>query len=131
MSKTVTFTDIPRTFRISKNVLLTDISLNITDHTYNNITFDNADIRIILYSGEARKEIEEEKHVDVIERVIEKIRPCRMRWNGYAKYNNYKGMTCDKKCTESKCTKYTNYSEYIRNKQMRTIPEFIKLVVED
>ena len=131
MSKTVTFTNIPRTFRISKNVLLTDISLNITEHTFENITFDNDAVKIILYSGETRKEIEENKHIEVIERVVEKIRPCRMRWNGYAKYNNYKGMVCVKKCKESKCTNYTNYSEYIRNKQMRVIPEFIKLVVED
>tara|TARA_B100000073_G_scaffold119846_1_gene97181 strand:+ start:168 stop:563 length:396 start_codon:yes stop_codon:yes gene_type:complete len=131
MSKTVTFTDIPRTFRISKNVLITDMTLNITDHTYQNITFDDNDIKIIVYSGEVRKDLEEDKHIEIISRVIEKIRPCRMRWNGYAKYNNYKGMTCDKKCAESSCTKYTNYAEYIRNKQMRVIPEFIKLVVED
>ena len=130
MSKTVTFTNIPRSFKITKNVLLTDISLNIADHTYENIMF-NDDIKIIVYSGEVREELEEEKHIEVIERVIEKIRPCRMRWNGYAKYNNYKGMVCNKKCKESKCTRYTNYNEYIRNKQMRSIPEFIKLVVED
>ena len=59
MSKTVTFTDIPRTFRISKNVLITDMTLNITDHTYQNITFDDNDIKIIVYSGEVRKDLED------------------------------------------------------------------------
>ena len=130
MSKTVTFTDTTRTFRISKNVLLSDISLNITDQTYENITFDERAIKIIIYSGTVREELEREEHIEVIQRTIEKIRPCRMLWNGYAKYNNYKGIKCDKKCKESKCTKYTNYAEYIKNKQMRTIPEFKKLVVE-
>ena len=131
MSKTVTFTDITRTFRISKNVLINQMTLNISDQTYENIKFDDDDVKIIVYSGEVRKELEEEKHIEVLKRVIEKIRPCRMLWNGYAKYNNYKGMSCDKKCSESKCKKFTNYTEYVRNKHMRVIPEFRKLVVED
>tara|TARA_Y100000590_G_C15666812_1_gene994786 strand:- start:831 stop:1238 length:408 start_codon:yes stop_codon:yes gene_type:complete len=125
----VTFTNTTRSFSITKNILLTDVSLNISDTTYDNIEFKN-EVKIIVFSGAVRDEIEQEKHIEVLERTVEKIRPCRMLWNGYGKYNNYKGIICDKKCDESKCNNYKSYADYIKNKNMRSIPQFIKLVVE-
>ena len=54
-----------------------------------------------------------------------------MLWNGYGKYLKYAGMKCDKTCEESKCTKYDTYEDYVKNKQMRVIPQFTKLVIDD
>jgi hypothetical protein len=130
MSKIVTFTNPAHSYSFTKDILISEMNLNIPDQIYDNIQFVN-NVKIIVYSGEAIENLENETNIIENYDTIGIINPCRIMWNGYGKYLRYKDIKCNKKCEESKCTLYENYEEYIKNKQMRTIPQFTKLVLDN
>lgn len=130
MSKIVTFLNRERSYSLTKNVLITNMNLVIPDPVYQNIEFVQ-EVKIIIYSGEIEEQLKNNVNVEELYDTIGIITPCRILWNGYGKYLNYAGMRCNKKCEESKCTMYNTYEDYVKNKQMRTIPQFTKLVIDN
>ena len=129
MSKLVTFTNPENSYSFTRDVLISKMNLDIPDQIYENIEFVN-NVRIIVYSGDAIEELEKEDNIFEEYDTIDIINPCRILWNGYGKYIKYKDMKCDKRCKDSKCTTYNTYEDYVKNKQMRTIPQFTKLVLD-
>lgn len=130
MSKIVTFLNRDRSYSLTRNVLITNMNLVIPDPVYENIEFVQ-EVKIIVFSGDIEQQLKNEENIEEIYDTIGIINPCNMLWNGYGKYLKYAGMKCDKTCEESKCKKYDTYEEYVKNKQMRVIPQFTKLVIDD
>ena len=130
MSKIVTFTNSSHSYSFTRDVLISKMNLNIPDQIYNNIEFIN-NVKIIVYSGEAIENLENENNIIENYETIGIINSCRIMWNGYGKYLNYKDMKCNKKCKDSQCITYNTYEDYVKNKQMRTIPQFTKLVLDN
>ena len=130
MSKIVTFLDRNRSYSLTKNVLITDMKLSISTQTYSNIEFIN-NVQIIVLSGQVTNKLQEEENVLLQYETKEILNTCRVKWSGYAKYLTYSGFKCDKECSDIKCNKYVDYNDYIKNKQLKNIPEFRKLVIDD
>ena len=129
MSKIVTFLDRNRSYSLTRNVLITNMNLVIPDPVYDQIDFVK-EVKIIVYSGEIEEELKNDVNIEELYDTIGILNPCRILWNGYGKYLNYAGMRCDKTCEESKCSTYKTYSDYVKSKQMRTIPQFTKLIID-
>ena len=111
-------------------MLITNMNLVIPDVVYDNIEFVQ-EVKIIVYSGSIEEELKNQVNIEEIYNTIGIINPCNMLWNGYGKYLKYAGMRCDKTCEESKCTIYNTYEDYVKNKQMRIIPQFTKLIIDN
>ena len=130
MSKIVTFLDRNRSYSLTKNVLITDMKLSISTETYSNIEFLN-NVQIIVLSGTVTNKLQEEENVLLQYETKEIINTCRVKWSGYEKFLTYSQLKCDKECADIQCNKYVNYNDYIKNKQLKNISEFRKLVIDD
>lgn len=130
MSKIVTFLDRSRSYSLTKNVLISDMKLSISPQIYPFIEFEN-NVKIIVLSSVATTQLKNNENIMIQYKTTEVINTCRIKWSGYGKYLNYAGMSCDKKCEDISCNKYMDYNDYIKNKQIKNIREFRKLVIGD
>lgn len=130
MSKIVTFQDNNANFTLTKNLVISDMKLNVSPLTYMRINFVN-NVQIFVLSEQVTNELIQNEDVTQKYETREIVNTCKIKWSGYAKYLTYSNIKCDKDCNDIDCNKYVDYKEYIKTKQLKNIPEFRKLVIDD
>ena len=55
-----------------------------------------------------------------------RINVCNRIWNGYGKYTNLTARSCNTDCENIQCSRFENYSKYLKNKQIVGIVELRK-----
>ena len=125
MSKKVVFTG--RSFKVTKNVVITNADLDIPENIYDNIMF-STDIQITVVGSVSREELEDEFGIELVKKAKIRIMPCNIKWHGF--HNSLSTIKCNKECHESGCVEFIEYKDYIKNKNLLNIAEFKKLVYE-
>ena len=125
MSKKVVFTS--RSFKVTKNVVITNADLDIPENIYDNIMF-STDIQITVVGSVSREELEDEFGIELVKKAKIRIMPCNIKWHGF--HASLSTIKCNKECHESNCDEYMDYKDYLKNKNLLNIDGFKKLVYE-
>ena len=133
MSKVVTFFNSSSNYSITRDININDANLFIPDNIFSNILFLN-EAKIIMREGNSvlgENELLQSDVIEFIDRLdsIKKnnrINVCNRTWNGYGKYTNLTTRSCNTDCENIQCSRFENYSKYLKNKQIVGIVELRK-----
>ena len=133
MSKVVTFFNSTSNYSITRDININDANLFIPDNIFSNILFFN-EAKIIMREGNSvlgENELLQSDVIEFIDRLdsIKKnnrINVCNRIWNGYGKYTNLTSRSCNTDCENIQCSRFENYSKYLKNKQIVGIVELRK-----
>ena len=133
MSKVVTFFNSSSNYSITRDININDANLFIPDNIFSNILFFN-EAKIIMREGNSvlgENELLQSDVIEFIDRLdsIKKnnrINVCNRIWNGYGKYTNLTSRSCNTDCENIQCSRFENYSKYLKNKQIVGIVELRK-----
>ena len=133
MSKVVTFFNSSSNYSITRDININDANLFIPDNIFSNILFFN-EAKIIMREGNSvlgENELLQSDVIEFIDRLdsIKKnnrINVCNRIWNGYGKYTNLTSRSCNTVCENIQCSRFENYSKYLKNKQIVGIVELRK-----
>ena len=133
MSKVVTFFNSSSNYSITRDININAANLFIPDNIFSNILFFNG-AKIIMRQGNSvlgENQLLQSDVVEFIDRLdsIKKnnrINVCNRIWNGYGKYTNLTSRSCNTNCENIQCSRFENYSKYLKNKQIVGIVELRK-----
>tara|TARA_B100002019_G_C21152872_1_gene539142 strand:- start:197 stop:607 length:411 start_codon:yes stop_codon:yes gene_type:complete len=133
MSKVVTFFNSSSNYSITRDININAANLFIPDNIFSNILFFNG-AKIIMRQGNSvlgENQLLQSDVVEFIDRLdsIKKnnrINVCNRIWNGYGKYTNLTSRSCNTDCENIQCSRFENYSKYLKNKQIVGIVELRK-----
>ena len=133
MSKVVTFFNTSSNYSITRDININDANLFIPDNIFSNILFFN-EAKIIMREGNSvlgENELLQSDVIDFIDRLDSikrknRINVCNRIWNGYGKYTNLTARSCNTDCENIQCSRFENYSKYLKNKQIVGIVELRK-----
>ena len=133
MSKVVTFFNSSSNYSITRDININEANLFIPDNIFSNILFFN-EAKIIMREGNSvlgENELLQSDVIDFIDRLDSikrknRINVCNRIWNGYGKYTNLTARSCNTDCENIQCSRFENYSKYLKNKQIVGIVELRK-----
>ena len=133
MSKVVTFFNSSSNYSITRDININDANLFIPDNIFSNILFFNG-AKIIMREGNSvlgENELLQSDVIEFIDRLDSikrnnRINVCNRIWNGYGKYTNLTARSCNTDCENIQCSRFENYSKYLKNKQIVGIVELRK-----
>ena len=133
MSKVVTFFNSTSKYSITRDININDANLFIPDNIFSNILFFNG-AKIIMKQENSvlgENELLQSDVIEFIDRLDSikrnnRINVCNRIWNGYGKYTNLTARSCNTDCENIQCSRFENYSKYLKNKQIVGIVELRK-----